>query len=203
MIQDTITVTDPKILLHQLKDATRHSHTRLEANEMSATLMSPGVTAQHYVKYLAYMQPIVQWTEEHVYPDLAHIVPGIDARLKSTAIEQDLAVLSGVLSIPPVPVYMPAIPVGDVPFALGMMYVMEGATLGGQVIQRHLRSVPQLAQLDAFAYFSGYGEETGRRWKEFLAALTGYAIENNCMPAIIAGSIYAFETIEDHFSAVI
>jgi heme oxygenase (biliverdin-IX-beta and delta-forming) len=52
--------------------------------------------------------------------------------------------------------------------AIGSLYVMEGSTLGGQVISRTLReggaSPPQ-----GLAYFNPYGRETGARWRAFAA----------------------------------
>ncbi len=53
--------------------------------------------------------------------------------------------------------------------ALGMLYVLEGSTLGGRFILRALaeRNVadPDLAFLDP------YGSETGARWRDFLDVL--------------------------------
>ena len=53
--------------------------------------------------------------------------------------------------------------------ALGMLYVLEGSTLGGRLILRTLAakgvSDPDLAFLDP------YGSESGARWREFLAVL--------------------------------
>ena len=47
--------------------------------------------------------------------------------------------------------------------ALGLLYVVEGATLGGQVISRRLEV--------KLAFFRGYGEATGRMWRETSARL--------------------------------
>ncbi|TRZ98546.1 MAG: hypothetical protein D4R84_03495 [Rhodocyclaceae bacterium] len=53
---------------------------------------------------------------------------------------------------------------------VGALYVIEGATLGGQVISRHI----QAGQLGVSAehggrFFHGYGEQTASRWNEFLS----------------------------------
>ncbi len=56
------------------------------------------------------------------------------------------------------------------PRALGCLYVLEGATLGGQVISRHLaRLDPEIAAHHAF--FRGYGARTGAMWLAFRALL--------------------------------
>ena len=53
----------------------------------------------------------------------------------------------------------------------GCLYVIEGSTLGGQVISRSLREHLGIHPENGGAYFSGYGMLTGPRWKEFLARL--------------------------------
>lgn len=50
--------------------------------------------------------------------------------------------------------------------AMGRLYVLEGSTLGGAFIDRHLATVPQLAGLRLRA-FSPYGAETGAMWHGF------------------------------------
>ena len=50
---------------------------------------------------------------------------------------------------------------------LGAMYVMEGSTLGGQYIARHVERLFGLAPGKGDAYFRGYGEQTGAMWSAF------------------------------------
>jgi len=50
--------------------------------------------------------------------------------------------------------------------ALGRLYVLEGATLGGTVIDRHLAALPQLAGT-RLRSFSPYGDQTGAMWHAF------------------------------------
>jgi heme oxygenase len=63
---------------------------------------------------------------------------------------------------------LPELPaVEDTDQALGRLYVLEGSTLGGTVISRHLATLPALGpgvRLDAF---SPYGPETGAMWHAF------------------------------------
>ena len=46
------------------------------------------------------------------------------------------------------------------------MYVLEGSTLGGAFIDRHLSGLPQLAGCPATVLLP-YGTETGAMWHEF------------------------------------
>lgn len=52
--------------------------------------------------------------------------------------------------------------------ALGSIYVMEGSTLGGKVITKALSAAPWLPP-GGFSFFNPYGDETGARWREFVA----------------------------------
>jgi heme oxygenase len=59
---------------------------------------------------------------------------------------------------------LPELPCTDA--ALGRMYVLEGATLGGAVIDRHLAGLPLLAGVRVRA-FAPYGSDTGAMWHAF------------------------------------
>jgi heme oxygenase len=54
---------------------------------------------------------------------------------------------------------------------LGAMYVMEGSTLGGRVVARHVERVLNLSAGLGDAYFCGHNEQTGTMWKEFCCVL--------------------------------
>jgi heme oxygenase len=54
--------------------------------------------------------------------------------------------------------------------ALGSVYVIEGSTLGGQLISRALQGVTWLPP-KGLTYFHPYGAETGARWRAFQATL--------------------------------
>lgn len=51
---------------------------------------------------------------------------------------------------------------------LGALYVLEGATLGGQVLRREMAQRLGLDADNGGAFLNVYGTETGRRWKDFL-----------------------------------
>jgi heme oxygenase len=55
----------------------------------------------------------------------------------------------------------------DAGAALGSLYVLEGSTLGGQMISRRFQQTLGIAPTTGGAFFHGYGEETGRNWRAF------------------------------------
>jgi heme oxygenase (biliverdin-IX-beta and delta-forming) len=60
-------------------------------------------------------------------------------------------------------------PIASEPEALGAMYVLEGATLGGRVIRRELAA--RGVSLAGLEFLDPYGEEAGERWRSFVAVL--------------------------------
>ena len=54
--------------------------------------------------------------------------------------------------------------------ALGSLYVLEGSTLGGQLITRALLKAPWLPP-SGLSYFDPYGLRTGAMWREIRAVL--------------------------------
>lgn len=53
----------------------------------------------------------------------------------------------------------------------GALYVLEGSTLGGQVILRHVARLHGITAQAGGSYYGGRGDRTGALWREFLAAL--------------------------------
>ena len=58
--------------------------------------------------------------------------------------------------------------------ALGCLYVLEGATLGGQIIGRHLKRNLALDEDRGCAFFCSYGDEVGLMWKSFRETLSSH-----------------------------
>ena len=55
---------------------------------------------------------------------------------------------------------------------LGCLYVMEGSTLGGQIISRRLAQHLRLGEKSGAAFFNAYGGMVGSRWMEFKSFLS-------------------------------
>jgi heme oxygenase len=97
----------------------------------------------------------------------ASVLPDMNLRLKSEALLQDLeAIGHGGDDIPLCKVLPKASTTGQ---ALGILYVLEGSTLGGKSITQMLlrNGIPGLDS-GGLRFFNFYGENTGRMWKGFL-----------------------------------
>lgn len=57
---------------------------------------------------------------------------------------------------------------------LGVLYTLEGSTLGGQFIYKHFSEKLNLNKDQGLAFYYGRGPMTGKLWKEFLQFLEQY-----------------------------
>jgi heme oxygenase len=64
--------------------------------------------------------------------------------------------------------------VNSITEALGCLYVLEGATLGGQIIGRHLKKNLALDEDRGCAFFHSYGDDVGLMWKSFRETLSSH-----------------------------
>lgn len=80
-------------------------------------------------------------------------------------------------------------PVRSTDEALGRLYVLEGSTLGGVFIDRHLAGLPGLSDV-ALRAFSPYGSETGAMWHAFRTATRGL-VSSGGDPAAVVGAARA------------
>jgi heme oxygenase len=80
------------------------------------------------------------------------------------------------------------------------MYVIEGSTLGGRIILKHIHTALGLDENKGASFFAGYGAETGIRWKKIMNIMSGYAVANKCEDEVIAGACHAFESIDKYFA---
>lgn len=78
--------------------------------------------------------------------------------------------------------------------ALGSLYVMEGSTLGGQLISRALAEADWTPE-GGLTYFNPYGRETGAMWRAFHAFAEARLPEATHGTAIV-GARRTFEVLE-------
>jgi len=78
--------------------------------------------------------------------------------------------------------------------ALGSFYVLEGSTLGGQLITRHLSSAHWLPA-EGLSYFNPYGSRTGEMWRSFRRWLESQA-QHHAASDIVAGARATFVVLQ-------
>ncbi|WP_255442903.1 biliverdin-producing heme oxygenase [Corallococcus sp. Z5C101001] len=160
-------------LLRRLKTETRSHHERTEG---AVRLMDAHLTPADYQRQLESFHGFYLPVEALLAGPLSALEPALNlpARWKTPLLAQDLRALghdAGSLARLPRASPLPSLP--GLPEALGCAYVLEGSTLGGQLILRHLtRHFGPDARVGSFAFFRAYGEEVGPMWRSFGAVLT-------------------------------
>lgn len=183
--------------LERLRADTADSHKNLEKLPLSMSIMSPTVSAEAYALYLNRMHDVVKDTEENIFPLLQNVFSDLEERRKLQFINDDLAFLNAPKTDSKSPFELSE--KVSIPFAIGILYVVEGSSLGGRFILKNLQAALGYDQ-NGVSYFNGYGNKTGSSWKHFLNVLTAYEEQNNAGEAIIAGADFAFQAIHRHFS---
>jgi len=159
-------------ILQRLKAETRPHHERAER---TVRLLDPGLTLEHYRHHLEALYGFYAPLEAQLSEQLADFLPELRAaeRRKLPLLARDLRALghdASSLARLPHASWMP--PLTGIPAALGCCYVLEGATLGGQLILRHLQRHFAGVPAGDFAFFRAYGEDVGTMWRAFGEALT-------------------------------
>lgn len=79
--------------------------------------------------------------------------------------------------------------------AFGCLYVLEGATLGGRVISRHLRNTLGLEPETGARFHYGYGERGPLMWQTFGSSLNQFATGPADERRILGGACATFESL--------
>ena len=75
--------------------------------------------------------------------------------------------------------------------AFGSLYVVEGSTLGGQVINRWLEHSPWVPDR-GLSYFTSYGRDVGRMWRGFQATISD-RVPVSAHDEVVAGAVATFD----------
>jgi heme oxygenase (biliverdin-IX-beta and delta-forming) len=156
-------------LLEAIRSKTADAHRSLEDQ---LDLISPALSLDIYIHTLRVFEAFVtSWEAQATANCPNDLAEFIVSRHRATLLVADLKFF-GVERLKEKPV-LPS--VGTRSSFLGAMYVMEGSTLGGQIISRHLQSMLGLSNSNGYRYFSGYGAATGEMWRAFLKLLADEA----------------------------
>ncbi|MBP3955787.1 biliverdin-producing heme oxygenase [Gemmata sp. G18] len=77
--------------------------------------------------------------------------------------------------------------------ALGRMYVLEGATLGGRMISRMVEARLGFTPERGCAFFASYGDRVGAMWTAFRSALVRFATTPEVEREIIVAAVDTFD----------
>jgi len=184
------------MFIQNLRASTADCHKQLELNNLSQALLSNNVNETIYCIYLTQLYSFVKGFEQYVFPELGQHFLNINDRKKAHFIEDDLKAHDITIDLQTLleDVFFSAT-YPNVYLAAGALYVLEGSTLGGQIILKHLRKAMPSGFVNT-AYFLGYQQLTGTMWKEFLQQLTALPKSTLEEEQIINGAISTFKIID-------
>jgi heme oxygenase (biliverdin-IX-beta and delta-forming) len=183
-------MTDDVML--RLRTATADDHRRVET---ALDLMDPALDRDRLTAAMSALHGfwaaaeagLAGWADRH--PGDAALVDWPQRR-RAHLYEADLEALgAAVLSA------WPALPhVHDTDEALGRMYVLEGATLGGTFIARHLATLPAVSGVRLRA-FSPYGERTGAMWHAYRRTTRAHTAEAGDADRVVRAACDTFAAL--------
>lgn len=163
-------VQSPPAAPSVLNDLRAGTHTLHVALEQRLPFFSDTLDLEYYTCLLSAYFGFYQALEDRLTHS-AFIPSGFDlaARLKTPALVQDLRALGVDPHALPRCQHLPT--VRSEAQALGVLYVLEGATLGGNVLRKRVAEHLGLDADNGGAFLFVYGEDTGQHWKAFIEFL--------------------------------
>ena len=181
-------------VLDRLKAQTRAEHTAMEG---ALDLMRDDLSLADYrrllERYFAFYAPV-----EARLAGVFYSAPlgGLDfeARRKLPLLRADLDALGGraadtlaVCDALP-PLHTPA-------QAVGCLYVLEGATLGAIVIDRHVEQKPGVTPATGGRFLNAHGENTDSMWHQFRDAIPAFSLHSDQQEMVGASALATFATL--------
>lgn len=183
------------MILQRLKHATREDHQQVERTvDLGARLRSREAYGAVLARFYGFYAPLEAALA--AVDGLALALADLGARSKAGLLARDLATLgvaADQLGALPRCGALPALP--DVAHAFGCMYVLEGATLGGQLIARQLGGLGVTPEAGG-AFYTSYGPAVGPMWRSFGASLTAYATTPEREEAMVSTARATFAALE-------
>lgn len=161
--------------MHRLKVATQPYHTMIEQQIDLPTLCA---SLGHYHRLLQRFYGFYLPGETRL-ATLPWTTIGFDwtTRRHSPALANDLQWLGETpASLTALPSCSTLPTLDTIPQALGYLYVVEGSTLGGQLISRQLQQQWPTLQQAGCQFFQRYGTQVGMMWRAFSQVVNRYVI---------------------------
>jgi heme oxygenase len=157
----------PSAALHLIRATTTSAHQALEA---ALAIARPDAGDDTYTRYLEAWLGVLEPLEEPLWasPWPAEVDPSGRAG-KAEWVKADLAVRGrSERDLRAIPRQRSLPPLASEPERFGVAYVIEGSSLGGQVLLRRL--LPRL-ETKAARFLEGYRREASAKWRAFVSAL--------------------------------
>lgn len=172
-----------------LKEQTKKQHDDTEVKLQSQKIFDKSYTLEDYKTLLIHNYQLISRYEPQIqkqlqsYPELK-----LELRSKIAALKTDLNNLN-IQTMDENPTHN----LENEAEAFGALYVMEGSTLGGNVIAKQLKRNLEFENVE-FNYFGVYGENTGVYWNEFKSIIDKSITEEH-YEACVTGAKKAYQQL--------
>ncbi|ASA20869.1 biliverdin-producing heme oxygenase [Paenibacillus donghaensis] len=175
-------------IMERLKAETGPYHRQVESNRYARAITDQTLTLNEYRLYL-------QKFYGFVYPMEGRLPSTIE--WKGSTLRATDRTKSGLLVLDLLQLGLTQEDIGQLPLCTalpdvstpaaqyGFLYVMEGSTLGGQMITAMLKQRLALEPEAGLHYFNGYGKDTRVRWSEFRETLLSAALSEEDRQAVV------------------
>ena len=174
-----------------IREATRTSHSRLDIALSRLDIAIP-----------LYYEAFLRSQAEALFPieaaleagGIEELIPDWTLRVRTPALERDLATLGIVIKPLPAPAFKTAAEM------LGAVYVLEASRMGERVMLARLAENPDSDTMNATAYLRhGFGK---RFWPSFLTLLENHPAALADPAGVVRGAEIAFAMFEDALTPV-
>lgn len=180
----------------RLRQSTRALHDQVEAAvALDKKMGTPADYRRLLERMLGLHAPYEAALAEVAWGGLDVSLP---ARRKTHLIAADLSdfgasadEIAGLPSLAPRPV------LADVAEGLGVLYVLEGSTLGGKYILRDISARLGVRASHGGRFFASYGRRVGAMWRDCLAAIDTIRADSDAADRAERSAVAAFQRFED------
>lgn len=160
-------------LMELLRERTAASHARVERSvDLTTRCRTVGTYREWLGRLLGFYRPFEEMLAGF---DWSTVPLDYPARRKAGWLEADLLGLGMAESeINDLPSCQRLPRPENLAGAIGCLYVLEGATLGGQIISRHVDQQLSIDGDNGGRFYAAYGARVGTMWKAFRDAASSY-----------------------------
>ena len=187
-------VAPPPGILERIKHETLPQHKSLER---AFRILDPGLTREDYRYWLERLHGLHAGLEAAIDPWSEALDIDWESRRKTPWLRRDLQALGrSEAELDGIPI-CDALPALDsLGRAFGVLYVLEGSTLGGRLIAQALEKRLGLTAASGAAFFNAYGDQLLPRWQGFRQRLAAAATTQAVEQQMIGAARETFEAFE-------
>ncbi len=194
--------TETNSLAARIKQSTQPLHDKIEQNMFVKDLFSSEPTKESYknwlLKFYGFYIPVE--AQFNHFAELAAEPVNFPERVKLPLLENDLNYLGvdqdALTQAPRCEAYPE---LNNIYEALGCLYVLEGSTMGGQIMSRKVKTVFDFEEDKGNLFFKAYGKDSKRMWEIFKNFLNEYPMNDVQQQQTLDSATHTFKSLMEWF----